>query len=166
MKITSLTQDDISHIVSAFEEIGWNKPASLYNTYLQEQVKGQRCVWIAFKEGKFAGYVTLKWHSEYLPFKAKDIPEISDLNVLPEFRRQEIGTKLLDLAEAEAFKKSATVGIGVGLSFDYGNAQRLYVKRGYLSDGLGVTYRYKPVAPGGTVQVDDDLILWFTKRVV
>jgi len=161
-----LLKEDIPKIVSAFAEIGWDKPASLYQTYLEEQEKRLRCVWIAFKEGTFAGYVTLKWQSEYLPFKAKDIPEISDLNVLPELRKQKIASQLLDLAESEARKKGPTIGIGVGLSFDYGNAQRLYIRRGYVPDRLGVTYGYKPVAPGGTVPVDDDLVLWFTKRLV
>ena len=31
-----LTQDDIPHIVSAFKDIGWNKPTSLYQNYLKE----------------------------------------------------------------------------------------------------------------------------------
>ena len=35
------------------------------------------------------------------------------------------------------------VGIGVGLYPDYGSAQRLYIKRGYLPDGHGATYNYE-----------------------
>jgi hypothetical protein len=37
---------------------------------------------------QFAGYVTLLWNSKYRPFAVRRIPEISDLNVLPVFRRQ------------------------------------------------------------------------------
>ena len=57
------------------------------------------------------------------------------------------------------------MGIGVGLSRDYGAAQRLYIKRGYVPDGRGVTYNYLPVMAGSKVLVDDDLVLWFTKKL-
>ncbi len=160
-----LSQDAIPSIVAAFAELGWNKPASLYQKYFAEQANNQRCVWVAFKEGVFAGYVTLKWHSEYAPFHEKNIPEISDLNVLPKFRKQRIAAALLERAEEEARKKSSTVGIGVGLSADYGDAQRLYVRRGYLPDRRGITYNYQPVSFDSNIRLDDDLVLWFTKRL-
>lgn len=161
-----LAQNDIPLIVSAFTEIGWSKPASIYQKYWEEQENNQRCVWVAFKETAFVGYVTLKWHSDYALFHEKNIPEISDLNVLPKFRKKGIASALLDLAEAEAGKKSSIVGIGVGLSADYGNAQRLYVKRGYIPDGRGITYKYQSVPYGSPIPVDDDLVLWFTKRLI
>lgn len=85
---------------------------------------------------QFAGYVTLKWQSQYPSFKAENIPEIMDLNVLPAFRKMGIGSLLLDRAEKEAATRSKVVGIGVGLyagaDGGYGPAQRLYVKRGYI----------------------------------
>ena len=43
-------------------------------------------VWLAFYEGEFAGYITLKWRSLYPSFKQQNIPEIMDLNVLPPYR--------------------------------------------------------------------------------
>jgi GNAT superfamily N-acetyltransferase len=163
--VRCLMSQDIPLIVSAFAELGWNKPASLYQKYLDEQEKSERCVWVAFREATFLGYVTLKWHSEYLAFKTRSVPEISDLNVLPQFRKQGVASMLLELAEAKAQEKSAIVGIGVGLSADYGNAQQLYVKRGYIPDGQGITYNYEFVPFGGTVILDDDLVLWFTKNL-
>lgn len=159
----NLTQEDIPLIVSAFVEIGWNKPASIYQKYLEEQENNQRCVWVAFKENTFTGYVTLKWRSDYAPFQEDNIPEISDLNVFPKFRNQGVGSALLDLAETEAFKKSSTVGIGVGLSADYGDAQKLYIKRGYIPDGKGITYCCNPVSYGRSIVLDDDLVLWLVK---
>lgn len=158
-----LIQEDIAHIVSAFTDIGWNKPPSLYQKYLKEQKNDQRCVWVAFKNNDFAGYVTLKWHSDYLPFREQNIPEISDLNVLPKFRKQGVATALLDRIEIEALKESPIVGIGVGLSSDYGDAQKLYIKCGYIPDGRGITHNYQPVHFGDTVHLDDDLVLWFRK---
>ena len=60
-----------------------------------------------------------------------------------------------------AANQSDIVGIGVGLyggaDGGYGLAQRLYVIRGYLPDGLGVTYDYQSTVPGRTYSLDDDL---------
>ena len=160
----ALTEVDIPLIVVAFAEIGWIKPPSTFQGYLEEQMCGKRCVWVALRGDDFLGYVTLRWHSDYQSFALQNIPEINDLNVLPRFRRRGIGSKLLDLAEAEARKRGQCIGIGVGLYADYGDAQKLYVKRGYVPDGHGLTYKNKPVQPGNTVQVDDDLVLWFVKN--
>lgn len=164
IEFRKLYEKDIPTIVAALAEIGWY-PASLYQRYLKEQENNDRCIWVAFKDNTFLGYITLKWQSDYPSFKTQNIPEINDFNVLPEFRRQGIGTHLLGLAEAEAQKRSPYVGLGVGLYADYGAAQKLYVKRGYVPDGLGVTYKYQSVVPGKEYPIDDDLILWFVKKL-
>ncbi|WP_232002631.1 GNAT family N-acetyltransferase [Legionella sainthelensi] len=39
------------------------------------------------------------------------------------------------------------------------------VNRGYITDGLGIAYDYKPTMPGEKYSLDDDLILWFTKKL-
>jgi GNAT superfamily N-acetyltransferase len=124
---------------------------------------------VAHFKGEFAGYVTLKWQSQYPSFKAQNIPEIIDLNILPAKRKMGIGSLLLDAAEKEALTKSQIIGIGVGLyagaDGGYGPAQRLYIKRGYIPDGKGVTYNYKPTIPGNSYPLDDDMVLWFTKSL-
>jgi hypothetical protein len=51
----------------------------------------------------------------------------------------------------------------VGLSADYGAAQRLYHKLGYEPDGNGVTYDRAPVTPGQKYPLDDDLALMLVK---
>lgn len=56
------------------------------------------------------------WASSYPPLRESAIPEIQDLNVLDEFRRRGVASRLLDHAEAEISKRSAFVGIGVGLT--------------------------------------------------
>jgi GNAT superfamily N-acetyltransferase len=159
---------DIPQLVDAFQKVNWEKSASLFETYYQEQQKAERQIWLAFFQDHIAGYVTLKWTSQYEPFAQKKIPEIMDLNVLPAFRKQGIGSALLKVAEEEAAAQNDVVGIGVGLyggpDGGYGFAQRLYVKRGYCPDGLGVTYDYKPTVPGQVYALDDDFILWFTKK--
>ena len=136
---------------------------------MKEQETGERIVWVAYVQEEFGGYVTLKWQSQHPSFKAQNIPEIMDLNVLPTYRKMGVGSLLLDTAEKEAATKSQVIGIGVGLyagaDGGYGAAQRLYVKRGYIPDGKGVTYHYEPTVPGNSYQVDDDLVLWLTKRL-
>ncbi|HHF7375818.1 GNAT family N-acetyltransferase [Legionella bozemanae] len=164
MHIRLMKQEDIGLIVQQFAAYNWPKPRITFTNYLQEQEHQERLIWVAFYETNFAGYITLKWQSSYPSFSQQKIPEIMDLNVLPPYRNKGIATALLDCAEAEAFKKHPVLGIGVGLYADYGQAQRLYVQRGYIPDGLGITYAYNLVAPGSMVCVDDDLILWFTKR--
>lgn len=169
IQLRPLSKQIIPTIVQAFQAIGWEKPTSLYETYLSEQERGERQVWMAFSDDLFAGYITLKRQSLYPSFMEQGIPEIMDLNVLPQFRKQGIGTQLLRTAEQEAAKQHDVVGLGVGLyagaDGGYGSAQRLYVKQGYVPDGNGVTYRYRPVDPGSTHPIDDDLVLWMTKRV-
>lgn len=164
-EIRLLREGDLPVLFKSFNELGWKKPLSLFKEYLNEQTKGNRLVWVAYRGTSLAGYVTLKWESLYLPFKSESIPEISDLNVLPSFRNQGAGTRLLDKAETAAYERSNRVGIGVGLYADYGSAQKLYVNRGYIPDGRGVTYNYQHVSPGKKVRLDDDLILWFIKNL-
>lgn len=169
IQIRSLIREDIAAISEAFNEIGWDKSASLFEGYLKEQEAGERLVWVAKVQDEFAGYVTLKWQSGYPSFKEQNIPEIMDLNVLLSFRKMGIGSSLLDAAEEEAATKSQIIGIGVGLyggaDGGYGSAQRLYVKRGYIPDGKGLTYNYEPTIPGNSYPLDDDLVLWFTKKL-
>ena len=122
-------------------------------------------IWVAYETNQVADYITLKWNSHYLPFQNKKIPEISDLNVLPSFQKRGIASALLHAAEHEASKKNTVVGIGVGLSKDYGAAQKLYIKQGYRPDGLG-TYKYdSTLLHGSNVYLDDDLVLWFKKQL-
>jgi GNAT superfamily N-acetyltransferase len=163
--IRSMDESDPETVSAAFTALGWHKPPALYRRYLVEQEEGQRLTFLAEWRGEFAGYVTLLWVSDYRPFAERQIPEISDLNVLPPYRRQGIGNALLDRAESAASARSKVVGIGVGLYSDYGAAQRIYVRRGYFPDGRGIMYRNQPVEPGAAVRIDDEAALMLTRVV-
>ncbi len=167
MKLTIrlLEAGDIPQIAAAFEELGWNKPQSQYERYLIDQAIEERDVYVAFVEEEFAGYLTICWTSSYVPFRNESIPEIVDFNVLPKFRRQGIGTQLMDKAESAIAKVSSLAGIGVGMTPDYGAAQRLYVLRGYVPDGRGLHDRDHYVRYGEEITVGDDLALYFTKEL-
>jgi ribosomal protein S18 acetylase RimI-like enzyme len=161
--VRHLEKADAAPIAAAFRAIGWNKPEAQYLRYFDEQEKGKRIVIVALTGGTFAGYVTVLWVSGYVPFSHAGIPEICDFNVLPQYRRQGIGTMLMAEAERLIAVRSAIAGIGVGMTSDYGAAQRLYFQRGYVPDGRGLCSHGKPVVWGDTITVDDDLVLYFTK---
>ena len=115
--------------------------------------------------GSFAGYLTIKWTSDYLPFRARGIPEIVDFNVLKKFQRKGIGTVLMDEAERRIKERSSFAGIGFGVYEDYGPAQILYVKRNYVPDGRGMMKDALPLKYGERVSVDDSLVLYLIKRL-
>lgn len=164
--IRKLKSDDIPIIVDSFSKSNWTeKSAEIFERYLREQKVGDRIVWVTYYGREFSGYATLKWESQYGPFQEKKIPEINDLNVLPEFRNLGIGSALMSTCEEKVALKSNIVGIGVGLYSDYGAAQKLYAKRGYVVDGKGITYNYNFVTAGAKYPIDDDLVLWMTKTL-
>ena len=164
--IRRLLGGDCQTISDAFRRQDWNKPTGQFQNYFNQQKKGERDVFIAEVENQFAGYITILRQSEYPPFRKKYIPEINDFNVLIKFRRRGIGTALINAAETLIAEKYGTVGIGVGLTADYGAAQQLYVKRGYIPDGLGISQKGKILKYGDNITIDEDLTLWFTKKLI
>jgi ribosomal protein S18 acetylase RimI-like enzyme len=165
LEIRRLIEDDIPVIAEAFARQGWNKPASQYRRYLTEQEAGKREVLVACEEGTFRGYLTIVWKPTYQPFREAGIPEIQDFNVLMAYQRRGIGSRLMNAAEARIAERCPVVGIGVGLTADYGPAQILYVRRGYIPDGRGICYDEKLPRYGEPVAVDDGLVLHLTKRL-
>lgn len=163
--IRSMNENDPRIISDAFASQGWHKPAELYGKYVNEQTAGLRESLVAEANGQFAGYVNIVWQSDYEYFIALDIPEIQDFNVLIKFRRLGIGTLLLDEAEAIIARRSELAGIGVGLFSDYGAAQSMYVRRGYIPDGRGIYRNGEYLRYGQQTVVDDDLNLYFVKSL-
>ncbi len=163
--IRRLRRDDAEPIAAAFAAQGWHKPAEQYHAYATEQESGRRITLVAEVEGVFAGYLNVLWESWYSAFREAAIPEIADFNVLERFQRRGIGSALMDRAEALIAERSPVAGIGVGLTANYGAAQVLYVRRGYVPDGRGIISGAEPVRPGASVAADDDLVLYLTRRL-
>ncbi|WP_211748634.1 GNAT family N-acetyltransferase [Paenibacillus sp. Marseille-Q4541] len=163
--LRELNERDAEVISKSFKEQGWQKPVELYVRYLDEQRNGDRISIIAEVDGAFAGYVNVLWDSYYPSFKEQGIPEINDFNVLIKFRRQGIGSKLMDKAEELIKERSDVAGIGVGLFTDYGNAQILYANRGYVPDGKGIHNGERYITNGDQVTIDDDVALYLTKKL-
>ena len=163
--LRDMVQTDCQLISAGFATQGWDKPVAPYAGYFQEQNDGKREVIIAEFKGEYAGYLTIVWETKYDPFRNKGIPEIKDLNVLKKHQRQGIASKLMDEAEKRISKRSKYSGLGVGLYNDYGKAQIMYVKRGYIPDGKGICYNDRELEPGQDVKLDDDLCLMMIKEL-
>ena len=89
------------------------------------------------------------------------IPSIQDLNV-PSARH-----RIRDARPGGAHGGSAIGDLRHrgGPAPGYNAAQVLYVKRGYVPDGLGVTYGNRFVREGETLPFDDSLALHFVKEL-
>lgn len=123
-----------------------------------------RHVLIARLEGRPVGYVVLNPSPEYSMFARLNIPELQDLNVLPDYRGRGIGAALVAACEDHArIIGAAQIGLAVGLHKAYGPAQRLYVRMGYMPDGFGITYDRASVSEGEMRLIDDHLCLMMVK---
>jgi GNAT superfamily N-acetyltransferase len=137
IEIRRMTPAHIDALTAAFAL--WNKPLDQYARYFEENQRGTRITLVGYVDGDLAGYGNLLWQSDYEPFIESGIPEINDLNTLEPYRRRGLASSII--AECERIAKEAgnpIIGIGVGQTPDYANAQRLYPQLGYVYDGRGV----------------------------
>lgn len=119
----------------------WHKEFYLFDNYYLEQMLDKRLVLVAEHAAHgLVGYVTILWESPYDHFWRRRIPEIVDLNVMPPFQRNGIGTALIRACEEQAKQRGYSVmGISVVQNDDYAAANRLYPALGYEPDGFGIT---------------------------
>jgi GNAT superfamily N-acetyltransferase len=127
----------------------------------------ERKVFIAGnEEGAPIGYAQLNFNPVYAGFRRLHTPEIQDLNVIPDARRQGVGRALILHCEEAARASGATeAGISVGLDPGYGAAQRLYVQMGYIPDGAGAACDDVSVRKGDIRAIDDTLTLKMRKQL-
>ncbi|MGB4106375.1 MAG: GNAT family N-acetyltransferase [Alphaproteobacteria bacterium] len=162
--ISEASRKDLTSLRDMSQAMRQSKDPDYFEQQLTYVEEGARAVLIASMDGVDAGYCILNWQPKYGFFKANNIPEIQDLNVLRDFRRRGIATHIIGRCEAMAVKKGyGTMGISFGLDASYGAAQRLYVKLGYIPDGHGVTYDRRAVPFGEFKPVDDQLCLMMVK---
>lgn len=164
--IRNLQEEDIEKLAHTFAApwSSFEATLKLWQQYLKEQEEGIRTACVLERQHEFLGYGSLLRFSEYPCFRDNQIPEINAIWIHEHTRRQGLGRKLIEHLENMARQEGyQTIGIGVGLYQDYGPAQKLYVKLGYLPDGNGITYKCASVIAGEKYPVDDDLILWLSK---
>ena len=161
--IRKMQESDIQELSRGFISQGWPSREEILTRYFKEQESGEREVLVAEVEGALAGYITILSCAKQGPF-AEIYPELSDFNVFEPFQNQGIGNLLLEEAEKQVRLISDKVTLGVGLHSGYGPAQRLYMKRGYIPDGTGVWYQNQPLEMNATIQNNDDLVLYLSKK--
>lgn len=137
-----------------------------WSRYFSEHEQRKRTVYVLEKQGQIIGYASLLYLPEYSHFQIANIPEINDVWIQEDFRSRGFGKMLIqhleEMARRQGYKQ---IGLGVGLYKDYGSAQALYYKLGYVPDGNGVTYKTVAVVPGQQFPMDDDLLLWLVKSL-
>src|ERR1700757_3974266 len=112
--------DDCAGLYALYDRMG-KKEAGYFERCLSEQDAGRREILIARAGGADIGYGMLNRQPQYALYKRLEIPEIQDLNVIPEARRQGAATVLVRALEDIARREGRTqVGISVGLFADYG----------------------------------------------
>ncbi|MDE7209837.1 MAG: GNAT family N-acetyltransferase [Lachnospiraceae bacterium] len=163
--IRNLQESDAQIITDGEIEQGWDAHIDKYLTRLKDQAENRAIALAAEYRGNVAGYINVYPDSKWGAFANQGYPEIVDFGVLEKYRRHGIGGKLMDVAEKVAAEYVDVVYLGVGLHSGYGSAQRMYVKRGYIPDGSGVWYKDTVCAPYADCCNDDDLVLYFSKKL-
>ena len=157
--IREATREDIPLLYDLYNASG-KKDDGYFEHVLGENIT----VLIAERGGNPVGFCLFNEQPRYSLYRKLRIPEIQDLNVIPSMRRHGIGTALIKWCEGMARSRHYDdIGISVGLFKDYGPAQILYVKLGYVPDGNGITYDREGVKPYSSYIVDDNLSLMMVK---
>ncbi len=140
-ELRELQAADVPRVAATDGGPAWHGGVEKWNQRLADQTAGLRLVLLAADASNVFGYGSLLWASGYPPFREAGIPEINDVVVAEGHRGQGVGTQLIHALEERARAAGcAKIGIGVGLYRDYGSAQRLYIRLGYVPDGNGIAY--------------------------
>lgn len=165
--IKIMASEDISGLYALTEAGKHATEASYFERSLDEQAAAKRLVFIySSEDGKVLGYTHYNRLPKYAPFRRFNIPEIQDLYVSPDHRQLGIGRALIAACEAQAVADGhQEIGIGVGIISEFGNAQRLYAKCGYVPDGAGIVYEREPFQTGQIRPLDDLWCLMLVKQL-
>ena len=164
--IRNMEEADAQIFCDEYTAQGWHPEVEYYHMRIREAAEGKCVALTAEYQGHPAGALYLYLHAHEGPFKDKGCPIIVDFGVLKKYQRKGIGNRLMGVAEQIAAQHADAVCLGVGLSREYGTAQRMYVKRGYIPDGSGVWYQDKQCVQYESVcTIDDDLVLFLSKKL-
>ena len=153
------TMEEADVKILAEEEIkqGWGDTSDKHTMRIKDMASGISVTFVSVYKGQVTGYVSVYY--DYEKLDGVSYPGVVDFGVLEKYRNNGIGTALMDAAENTAFKSGGRIYLGVGLCGDYGAAQRMYIKRGYIPDGKGVYYNDKIAERNKEYPNDDDFFL-------
>ncbi len=164
IEIRLMDYHDIPSICKADEDESEQNTAYLRNQ-LENQEKQECSALLALYNGEIAGYVFLYYKCRWGGLAHCELPCVIDLIVFKKYRKNGIATALMYVAEKIAKRHSDKVYLDVCLNSEYGPAQRLYVKRGYVPDGKGVYYEEKVCETDAICKNDDELTLCLVKEL-
>ena len=165
LQISELQQSFIAWAKTGYTKMGWGEDEGYFETCLEQQEADKLVVLVSHNDTSYFGHLKLVWRPTYLNFRENNVPEIKDLNVIPNMRRQGIATGIIARAEQLAAKKCTSIGISVGLHHWYGPPQRLYAKRGYIPDGHGIYFNNIRVEVDDSITANDELVLHLVKKL-
>ena len=133
---------------------------------MARQDRGEVLYLIAWRGDAPTGHVLLEWGgTEDEPIRSRllECPNLEDLFVIPEFRRQGIGSMLLDAA-VTAVHEAGYTKLGLGVAVDNPGVMRLYAQMGFEDSGLGeYTSGGSYVDRDGTVQTWQETCTYLMK---
>ncbi len=167
LTIEQISHDNLEDLWGLLDKFKFHADINYYEDCIQLHVQKKLMFLMGYYSINPVGFCILNWHPKYAYFKKCRIPEIQDINVLQDYRRQGIGEAMLSYCEGVAKDKGYDeIGIGVGLDSSFGTAQRLYVRLGYIPDGAGVCYDRKSITKGEFRPIDENLSLMMTKTLI
>jgi ribosomal protein S18 acetylase RimI-like enzyme len=166
IEIHSLSRVEITRFQAIADQMSDMKEAEYFARNFDFVEAGEREALLATYDGQDAAYCFLNWQPKYAFFRKLGIPEFQDLSVAPDYRRCGLATTMVAYCEARAREKGCEhIGLGVAVNSQFGPAQQLYGRLGYIPDGNGVTYDRKLIAPDEFRPVDDQLCLMMVKML-
>lgn len=166
IEVRKATPEDIQTLYSLTSMENHVKDNDYFHRCLDEVLQGKREVFVVEQESRICGYCFYQRFPRYQPFRRLSIPEIQDIYIHPDDRQKGLATLLIGKCEEQALSEGKDmIGLGVGLTSNYGKAQKLYVKLGYEPDGAGAVYEREAVRAGQLYKLDDELCLMMVKRL-
>jgi len=163
MDIRVIEREGIAEAIAEAAQTFFSRDRAEAERNFDGHARGDSATLLGYQDGELVGILTIRWNSNYPPFREQGIPLIHNIEIKWERRGQGLGAALLTHAERFVALRTRKVGICVGIFDAYGPAQRLYVKRGFVPDGRGVCRGHAPLQENETVRVDHDLLLWLVK---
>lgn len=136
--IQTIQSRDVQSLADTFTEQDYDYFNAMYIDHLQ----GGCVVYVVSDkddtgERHYYAYVRLVWESSYTQFWRRNIPEITDLYVLPAYRKQGVATELISACEKISQDKGHPV-IGISVLQATSSISLQSEKLGYVSDGFGI----------------------------
>ncbi|MXZ02569.1 MAG: GNAT family N-acetyltransferase [Chloroflexi bacterium] len=158
LEIRIATDCDLESLVDAH---GPGISAAQIKRRLEESRKGFRTMLVAVKEGRAVGSVSIGGGS----FQRKGSLRLFALDVGPEFRRNGIGTALVEAVEAKAAAQNLDE-VNLEVEIDNEGAIRLYRRLGYTICGEPVMDRWTRLGDDGSSETIEVPVFVMVKRLV